>query len=159
LAIRTAIRVLGLFPVFCENVVLSLLMDRKLGHSHNETSQVFVRWAITTWARSHWLRDLATSAQHGINRVSPHQVGTMKAKSNKLCVRVQEGEREVVSVRLPAATIGWIETLMPKHVLAKIEERDIDLTEIKRIAKERNLESQELFQLESGKRSYRVWLE
>ena len=83
----------------------------------------------------------------------------MKAKSKKLCVQVQEGEREVVSVRLPAATIGWIETLMPKHVLAKIEERDIDLGKIKRIAKERDLESQELFQLESGKRSYRVWLE
>lgn len=83
----------------------------------------------------------------------------MVTKSKKLCVHVSEGEKQIVSVKLPSAAIGWMETLMPKHVLSKINQRGIDLAAIKKQAKERGLVSQQLFEMDSGKRTYRVWLE
>lgn len=83
----------------------------------------------------------------------------MFSNSKKLCVLVTEGDRQVVSVRLPAAAVGWMETLMPKHVLAKIEEKNIDLAAIKQRAKDSDLAPQELFSMVSGARTYRVSLE
>ena len=83
----------------------------------------------------------------------------MFKNSNKLCVLVKEGDRQIVSVKLPAAAIGWMETLMPKHVLAKIEEKNIDLAAIKKRAKDSNMMPQELFSMDSGARTYRVSLE
>lgn len=80
-------------------------------------------------------------------------------KSNKLCVLVQEGEKQVVSVKLPAVALGWMETLMPNHVLEKIERRGIDLVAIKQRAQESGGHAQELFAFDAGKRNYRVWLE
>lgn len=83
----------------------------------------------------------------------------MFGKSKKLCVRVMEADKQIVAVRLPAVTVGWMEKLMPQHVLDKLAERQIDLEEIKQKAKSSDMTPQDLFQMASGQRTYRVWLE
>lgn len=83
----------------------------------------------------------------------------MFGKSNWLCVRVMEGPKQIVAVKLPSIAIGWIEKLMPTHVLARLDENQIDLADIRRQAKESNMVPQDLFALDSGERTYRVWLE
>lgn len=83
----------------------------------------------------------------------------MASKSSNLCVLVTEAEKQIVSLKLPAITIGWLETLIPGHVLRKIEENEIDLKAIKKKAQDSELAAQDLFELQSGARTYRVWLE
>lgn len=79
--------------------------------------------------------------------------------SRNLRVQVLDGNKQVVAVKLPAVAVGWMETLMPPHVLKRIKEQNIDLGAIKERAKASGMAPQELFQMQSGTRSYRVSLE
>ena len=80
-------------------------------------------------------------------------------RSKSLRVQVLDGNEQVVAVKLPAVAVGWMETLMPPHVLTRIKEQDIDLGAIKERARASGMAPQELFQMESGTRTYRVSLE
>lgn len=79
--------------------------------------------------------------------------------SRKLRVQVLDGNKQVVAVKLPAVAVDWMETLMPPHVLTRIKEQNIDLGVIKERAKASGMAPQELFQTQSGTRTYRVSLE
>ena len=79
--------------------------------------------------------------------------------SKRLCVLVTEDEKQIVSVKLPAVAVGWMETLMPPHVKARLVEREIDLDAIKKKAVDSGMVPQLLFSMDSGNRTYCVSLE
>lgn len=70
---------------------------------------------------------------------------------------LREGER-VVAVRLPAARTADLVDLIPPQALAGIRARGIDLEGIIAQACAQGLRPGPLFDLELGKKHYRVWL-
>ncbi len=76
-----------------------------------------------------------------------------------LKVRVTEAGHQVVALTMPAGQVTELAEQMPDHVMDKLAEQKICVASmIDRVCKT-GLVPQELFSLESGKRSYRVWLE
>lgn len=76
-----------------------------------------------------------------------------------LKVLVTERGEKVVSVAMPAIQVSVLEEIIPEDVGGRIQEAGIDLAAIRLHAIGRGIVPQELFQFESGARSYRVWLE
>lgn len=80
-------------------------------------------------------------------------------KARYVRIIISENDATKVSLQLPIATLDWLETLMPDHVLEKIKVRGIDIEESVKKAKSNNLEVQELFTLRENKKTYSVSLE
>ncbi|MGE3610379.1 MAG: hypothetical protein AB7I27_12385 [Bacteriovoracaceae bacterium] len=80
-------------------------------------------------------------------------------QSQYLCIQVKQDGSEKVSLKLPIATLGWIETLMPEAVLEQITKRGIDLKAIAEKAKSENYRPQTLFEMDTEVKVYKVWIE
>jgi hypothetical protein len=77
-----------------------------------------------------------------------------------LKILITEGERQVVSLALPAGQVIHLEDLIPADTLKRIRSDDsINLSHIIRHACDTGLQPQPLFHLTTDTRSYRVWLE
>lgn len=88
-----------------------------------------------------------TSATHG---------GTI---SNSLRIRVGEGSRMKADITLPASAAENLPELLPEGVESKLAERAMDVAALSRDLTSRNFPAGELFRLEEGGKSLRVWLE
>lgn len=80
-------------------------------------------------------------------------------KSQNLCVQVKQDGSEKVSLKLPIATLDWIETLMPGSVLEQISKKGIDLKTIVEKVKQEDYQPQILFEMSTEIKSYKVWIE
>lgn len=79
--------------------------------------------------------------------------------ARKLCVRVCEDGRQVVSVSMPAVQTARLAEMVPEETLAKLEHARIDVTTIAQNACAAGLKPQLLFECDIGPKSYKVWLE
>ena len=77
-----------------------------------------------------------------------------------LKIHITEGDRQVVSLALPAEQVVHLEDLIPADTLGRIHaDGSINLPHIIQQACDTGLNPQPLFQLDTATRSYRVWLE
>ena len=77
-----------------------------------------------------------------------------------LKIHITEGDRQVVSLALPAEQVVHLEELIPADTLKRIHaDGSINLPHIIQQACDTGLNPQPLFQLATSTRSYRVWLE
>jgi len=77
-----------------------------------------------------------------------------------LCVRVTEGGEQRVSVKMPAEAVLDLEHLIPEDVLARIiSSGTIDLKQLGESIRANGIIPQQLFVVEDGRKTYRVWLE
>lgn len=77
-----------------------------------------------------------------------------------LKIQITEGDRQVVSLALPAEQVIHLEELIPADTLERIyADGSINLPHIIQQARDTGLNPQPLFQLDTATRVYRVWLE
>ena len=130
-----------------------------------ETLQVAVCWRdlfyktvgpeLLEKARAYPVPALPASAASKLDRPVDDFTGLAKF----LKVLVTENGRQVVAVTMPGEQVSHIEDIIPKDVALKVAESGIDLRAIGRGACDNGLQPQPLFELDTGKRKYRVWLE
>ena len=83
--------------------------------------------------------------------------GAMKSKS--LRIRVSENKRMKVDLTFGARCAENLSDLIPPELQEKLRQRSIDIDETVRKVVASDFEPMELFQLEEGSKSVRVWLE
>ncbi|MGZ8161204.1 MAG: AarF/UbiB family protein [Methylobacter sp.] len=77
-----------------------------------------------------------------------------------LCVRVTEGGKQRVAIKMPAEAALDLEHLIPEDVLAQIiDSGTIDLKQLGDSIRANGITPQQLFIFEDGRKTYRVWLE
>ncbi len=76
-----------------------------------------------------------------------------------LCIQVTERGENRVRITFDAAATDNLPDLIPPDVLPKLAARNIDAARIAVEARERNYAPAELFVLQEGERTLRVWLE
>jgi len=81
------------------------------------------------------------------------------ASARLLRVRISERGREVIAVALPALQALELESAIPSPVQDRLLASGADLPAIQGRVRASGIRPQEIFALESGARSYRVWLE
>ena len=79
--------------------------------------------------------------------------------SKNLRVQVFKDLECTVDLRMPIASLDFIETLMPQKVLNRLKERDFNLPELVAKVKSSGYEPQTLFEMTTSERSYKVWIE
>ena len=80
-------------------------------------------------------------------------------KSEKLRIRVTEGDRTKVDLIFGARITENLPELIPDDLRPKLEQRAIDVSKIARDAVTGHFEAGELFQLSEGGKTISVWLE
>lgn len=81
-------------------------------------------------------------------------------QATMLCVRVTEGGKQRVAVKMPAEAVLDLEHLIPEDVLARIiSSGTIDLKQLGDSIRVNGITPQQLFIFEDGRKTYRVWLE
>ncbi|MFZ2407267.1 MAG: ABC transporter, partial [Methylobacter sp.] len=77
-----------------------------------------------------------------------------------LCVRVTEGGKQRVAIKMPSEAVLDLEHLIPEDVLAQIiDSGTIDLKQLGDSIRANGITPQQLFIFEGGGKTYRVWLE
>jgi predicted unusual protein kinase regulating ubiquinone biosynthesis (AarF/ABC1/UbiB family) len=82
---------------------------------------------------------------------------TMDAKNIK--IEVRENNKLSMSMELPLTALDGLTTLMPPHVLQKLQERQIDLEQTLQKVRASGHVPQEIFYIDDGIKKYRVWIE
>ena len=80
-------------------------------------------------------------------------------KSEKLRIRVTEGNRTKVDLTFGARVTENLPELIPDYLRPKLEQRAIDVSKIAKDAVAGHFEVGELFQLSEGGKTISVWLE
>jgi len=101
----------------------------------------------------------AKNFQTPISLLQARKVQSFETMAKYLKVLVTEGKTQVVALSLPASTVPNLRNTMPENVLDDLKNKRIDIDEIIRKACVNGIGPQKLFQMDSGKRNYKVWLE
>jgi hypothetical protein len=82
-----------------------------------------------------------------------------KMIAQSLRIKIVEASEELVDLTMPSRALENLQDLIPPHVLANCKEQGIDVERICGLALADNGRPQNLFELQSNGRFYRVWLE
>lgn len=80
-------------------------------------------------------------------------------KSESLCIRVTESGETRVNLSFASSATTLLAQLVPPSVRTKLAQRSIDLAVVADEARARDFAPGELFRLDDGPRTVRVWLE
>lgn len=82
----------------------------------------------------------------------------MEAATKLRIVVIRDGD-EKANMTFPIYTLRHIQSLMPEMVLEKLEQKNINLSEILAKVDASGNTPQTIFEMSSTEKSYRVWIE